>query len=49
MRDPLEKEKALAAETVLIAVPVLVEAVVVTFAIGVAIMWVIILATEIPQ
>lgn len=35
-------------ELVQIAIPVLIEAVAVTFAIGVAIMWVIILATPIP-
>jgi hypothetical protein len=48
MRDPLAEERARAVEIVQIAVPVLVEAVVAIFAIGVACMWVIILATEVP-
>jgi len=48
MRDPLEQERARAVEIVQIGVPMLIEAVVVTFAIGVAMLWVIIIATEIP-
>ena len=48
MRDPIEEEYARAVEIVHIGVPVLAEAIAVTFAIGVAMLWVIIIATEIP-
>lgn len=50
MRDPLwmQEEKRHAAEIIQIAIPVLWEAIAVTFAIGVAMLGIVIYATRVP-